>query len=134
MEDINIKEMYKLLYEALGKKEDGLKVLLRPKFEIYLKKDFMEQNREKFLAGVKNLNNALRVHNPGKTLREGLSYINIAGCPGYHLEQRETLILIAVGKVLGFWDIWPDPENKSGAFEIGTSGIFPMTTGLKVNI
>lgn len=130
----DVEEMYKLLHEAIGTEEYGLKVLLRPKLEVYLKKDFIEQNREKFLAGIKNLNNALRAYNPEKTLKEGLSYINIAGCPDYHLEQREILILLAIGKVLGFWDIWPDPENKSGAFEMGTSGIFPMTTGMKVEI
>jgi len=133
-ETTDVEEMYKLLYAAMGEKEDGLKVLLRPKLEVYIKKDFVEQNREKFIAGIKNLNNALKAFNPAKTLKEGLSYINIAGCPGYHLEQRDVLILIAVGKVLGFWTIWPDPENKDGAFEIGTSGIFPMITGLKVKI
>lgn len=133
MKNIDAEEMYKLLQKAMGTEKDGLKVLLRPKFEVYIKKDFVEKNSEKFLAGIKNLNNALRAFNPEKTLKEGLSYINIAGCPDYYLEQRETLILIAVGKVLGFWDIWPDPEKK-GAFEIGTSGIFPMTTGLKVKI
>ncbi len=130
----SIEEMYKLLYEALVEKEDGLKVLLRPKLEIYLKKDFVEQNREKFLAGVKNLNNALRVHDPEKTLKEGLSYISIAGCPDYHLEQREALILIAVGKSLGFWDIFPDPEKMPELFEADRIGMFPMTTEMKIEI
>lgn len=134
MEDIDIEEMYKLLHGALGTKEDGLEVFLRPKSPVYIKKDFIEQNREKFLAGIKNLNNALRMYNPEKTLKEGLSYISIAGCPDYHLEQREVLILIAVGKALGFWDIFPDPEKMPEMFEADRIGMFPMTYGLEIEI
>lgn len=130
----NVEEMYRLLQEALGTKEDGLKVLLRPKLEVYLKKDFVEQNREKFLVGIKNLNNALMAFNPKRTLKEGLSYINIAGCPDYHLEQREALMLIAVGKALGFWDIFPDPEIMPELFKADSVGMFPMTAELKVEI
>jgi len=131
---MTVEEMYKLLHEALGTKENGLKVLLRPRLEVYIKKDFIEQNKEKFLAGIKNLNSALREFNPEKTLKEGLSYINIAGCPDYHLGQREALMLIAVGKALGFWDIFPDPEKMAELFEADTVGMFPMTTGLKMKI
>ena len=131
---MNVEEFYRLLHEALGTEEDGREILLRPKMKVYINEDFVRRNKEKFLEGIRDLNDALNKCDPRRTLKEGLSYINIAGCPDYQLEQREALILVAIGKILGLWDIFPDPEMMPELFLTDTVGMFPMTTGLKVKI
>ena len=126
-------ELHKLLYKALATTElEGVKVLLRPNLQVFIEKKFVEENRAKIIAGIKKLDQALANYNPEQTLAKGLSYINIAGCPDYQLEQRDVLILLAVGKVLGIWDIFPDPEMLSQMFEMDSIGAFPYNTGLKL--
>jgi hypothetical protein len=138
-QNMEIDEFCKILQASVAKSgKEGIRVRLRPNLSVFINKDFVEKNREKIIEGIKRLNQALKnwgeaSGRPELSLENGLSYINIAGCPGYHLEQTEALILLAVGKVLGIWDIFPDPEDKSMHFVYQTAGgIFPMNRGYRI--
>ena len=60
---------------------------------------------------------------------KGLSYIAMAGVPGFHMEQKEALICQAIGKALDLWDLFPR-EDMGGIPD--SIGAFPMNTGLKI--
>lgn len=130
---VEVEELYKLLHGSLADEKTGVEVLLRPKLKVFVNKDFVEKNKERILAGIRELNEALKDYDPERTLEKGLSYINIAGCPDYHLEQREVLILLAVGRVLNVWDIFPDPEKMAWMFEADTIGAFPYNSGYRIS-
>jgi hypothetical protein len=130
---MKVERFCQILRQSVAKSEkEGTKILLRPNLGIIIKKDFVEKHKEEIIEGIKSLNQTLKKVNPNRTLKEGLSYINIAGCPEYHLEQTEALILLAVGKLLGIWDIFPDPEKMPELFEADPIGAFPYNSGYKI--
>jgi|GEM_PF-1478960 len=108
-------DFMKLLNQSLATKGQGVEVKLLDdeKWTIEINPYFVEQEREKILEGIQRLKRAMEDRNiKWSSNRENLSYIRMSGVPEFHLEQRDTLILIAVGKVLGFWDVFPDPQEN----------------------
>ena len=125
---VSVDRFVELLRGSLGTESPGLEVKLRNKISVFVNKDFAEKHRGEILEGVRTLRQKI-LDNGGKELEEGLSYIALAGVPGYSIEQRGALILIAVGSVLDFWRVFPNPENEELAqamYQADSIGMFPM--------
>jgi len=100
---------------------EGIEVVyLRPNMSVALKKAMLPIIRDKFIEGMKQIPN----------IQQGLSYIMMAGSPGFHLEQRDALVCQAIGKALEVWNLFPS-ESMKELFAMDSIGQFPMNTGLK---
>ena len=95
---------------AGGDDSGAVHVTLRTGMEAWINKEKAEANRAKVIAGVLALREALL--SAGQRFEDGLPYVQISGVPDFHLEQRSSLILMAVGKVLGLWDVFPNPDGR----------------------
>lgn len=129
---VSIERFHELLTGALA--DDGLEVKLRDTITVRLNENFVETHRDEFLDAIKILRQKI-LESSGEKLEDGLSYIRLAGAPGYHLEQRDALILIAVGSVLDLWRVFPNPENEELAqamYQADSIGMFPMIDGVAV--
>ena len=108
---------------SLGKSADetGVKVIkLSEGIEVALHMGRVGEVRDKFIEGMKQI----------PDIEKGLSYVAMAGVPGFHMEQRDALICQAIGKALGVWNLFPEGELMKSI--PNPNGTFPLNTGLKV--
>lgn len=63
----------------------------------------------------------------------GLSHLHLVEKPELFMTKPEALAMMAIGKALGVWDIFPtyrvDEEVRDRLFELDPYGVLPFTVG-----
>jgi hypothetical protein len=127
-----LKEFLHLIENSLpANKGQGTVVTLRSNMKVRIDEKYVEAHRAEILAGIRALEKVyVRAKGMLFTDELGITYVDLAGLSGYHLEQRSALIMMAIGKVLGLWDIVPGADKEIEKIWLRTvpSDLLPLIT------
>lgn len=102
-----------MLEEAIVKPGEGeLFQWERPtnRFELYLNKEYILAHRTEFIKGVRELREAL-LNERKINFDNGLSFGALEAVVG----TNRAFVILAAGKLLGLWSIYPDDELSEGS-------------------
>jgi len=125
---MQIDEFLALIRSLLSAETDGDSVKLievMPGKMVAIKSEGLTpENREKFIAGVSKI----------PKIHKGLSYLNMADVPEFPMSQSQAIIVQAVGKAFGVWNLSPvdlgSKEMRDIMIQTDTQKMLPMNTGL----